>query len=291
MFMEIPKQSLICDIDYDLFDLELDGGYQGCARLFNGSGDGRAVLYLHGIQSHSGWFLRSCDHLRRQGAIVLAPDRRGSGLNGYERGHCNSHGQLIADVDCCVDWLRQRTGIQQIDIVAVSWSGKLTLAYAAEFPDKVRSIALVTPGLCAKVDISLREKITIGLQGVVNPHRLHEIPLNDPELFTANPDMLRFIENDPIKLTHATAAFFIASTHLDSTVRKIVSKLKLPVYLFLAENDRIIDNRATIELLKPVLTGLPSPAETVRVYPNAHHTLDFEPDPLTFFQDLALIYR
>ena len=248
-------------------------------------------MYLHGIQSHSGWFLRSCDRLRRQGATVMAPDRRGSGLNERERGHCDSPGQLIADVDRCVDWLRQRTGIQQIDIAAVSWSGKLAIAYAAEFPDKVRSIALVTPGLCARVDIGLREKITIGLQGVVNRHRLHEIPLNDPELFTANPDMLRFIENDPIKLTHATAAFFITSTRLDLTVRKIASKLKPPVYLFLAEHDRIIDNQATTELLKPVLTGLPGSSELVRIYPNAHHTLDFERNPQIFFQDLASIYR
>ena len=288
---EPPAASLVCDeVECELVSLQLADGYFGWGRFFSGNSNCRAILYLHGIQSHGGWFLRSCDYLRRRGHTVLAPDRRGSGLNQQDRGHCHNPDQLIEDVDHCVDWLCDKTGKSQIDIVAVSWSGKLALAYGAKFARKVRSIALVGPGLCARVDISLREKIAVGVHGVVDPHKMHEIPLNEPTLFTANPAMLEFIENDPLKLTHTTASFLVTSHRLDMKVRKIVNKLNMPIYLFLAQHDRIIDNQATIELLRPALTSPPGCDESARIFTDAHHTLDFEPEPDTFFQELAQVF-
>ena len=286
-----PAASLVSEVDCDLFTLELADGYPGRARLFKTANPLHTVVYLHGIQSHGGWFLRSCDFLKQQGMTVLAPDRRGSGLNPRDRGYCDCPTQLLEDVNYCVDWLGQHTGAKKMNLVAVSWSGKLALAYAHQYPEKIRSLALITPGLCPKVDVGLTDKIAIGAHGLVNPRHQHEIPLNDPTLFTQTPSMLTFIKNDPLKLTHATASFFITSARLDKTVRKIVGALKIPVYLFLAGFDRIIDNQATLKLLQPVLKPIDGSSESTRIYQNAHHTLYFEPDPHSFFDELARCLR
>jgi len=304
--IEPPAESLVDDIACELVQVKQGGGFAGWARWYKGEGAKRGIIYLHGIQSHGGWFLRSCDYLRRQGIAVLAPDRRGSGLNSQERGHCDSPKQLLEDLDCCVDWLRAKTGLEKVDLVAVSWSGKLALVYAAQQPEKLRSVALVAPGLKARVDISLAEKIKIGAEGLLNPTKRHEIPLNDPQLFTANPAMLDFLENDPLKLTEATASFLITSRRLDTQVPKAVTKLAehnqhahdkrghgtqaiLPVYLFLAEIDRIIDNKATMKLLRPVLTKTKESGESSKIYKGAHHTLDFEAERGEFFADLGKV--
>jgi alpha-beta hydrolase superfamily lysophospholipase len=282
-----PAASLVEDVPCELLPVELADEYTGAARLFEANNATRAVVYLHGIQSHGGWFLRSCDFLRRQGITALAPDRRGSGLNSQNRGHCDSPAQLIADVDCCVDWLRRRTDSKKVSLVAVSWSGKLALAYAYKFPEKLHSLALVAPGLCPKIDVALTDKIAIGAHGLVNPASPHPIPLKDPALFTQNHSMQTFIENDPLKLTHATASFFIAGARLDKSIRKIAAKIKVPIYLFLAQFDRIIDNQATQKLLLPILEPVDNSGMPARIYQNAHHTLDFEPDPYPFFNQLA----
>ena len=286
--VKVPSASEVCGEQYELVRLALAGGYEGWARYLGGSGAKRAVLYLHGIQSHGGWFLRSMAWLRGRGMAVLGPERRGSGLNERERGHCESAGQLLEDVDRCVDWLRAKAGAQQVDIVGVSWSGKLALVYAARQGAKVRSVVLVTPGLRARVDISLREKMLIGAEGLLYPRRLHEIPLQEARLFTANPAMLRFIEGDPLKLMEATASFFLTSRHLDATVPKVLDKLTMPVYLFLAERDQIIANEATIKLLRPVRTAGGQMVD-VKVYAGAEHTLDFEVEPEGYFADLAAV--
>ena len=44
------------------------------------------VVYLHGIVSHGGWYVTSCDHLAANGFQVHFLERRGSGLNPDQRG-------------------------------------------------------------------------------------------------------------------------------------------------------------------------------------------------------------
>jgi len=287
---EVPPASLAQPVPCTLLTLEQSGGYVSWARLFEPyapAGPPRPVFYLHGIQSHGGWFLKSCDSLRRAGFTVLLPDRRGSGLNPLDRGHGDSPAQLVEDVDRGVRWLAARTGAARVDLVAVSWGGKLALAYAAQYPVRVRAIALIAPGLRPRVDISLVEKIAVGAHGLLQPRKLHEIPLSNPALFTANAQMLRFLERDPLKLTRATASFLLASRRLDALIHRLAPQILAPVRLFLAGQDRIIDNAATVALLQPILRPLPAWNAPAQTYPNAHHTLDFEPDPEPFFVDLA----
>ena len=59
--------------------------------------------------------------------------------------------------------------------------------------------------------------------------------------------------------------------------------MQLPSLLTLAGQDRIIDNTAT----RRFAASFPSHDNRVIDYPNAHHTLEFEPDGHPFVQDLA----
>jgi len=282
-----PDISMVAPVPCEYVEVPLGDGYPTWGRYYAGARPGRAAVYLHGIQSHSGWFVRSCDFLRQAGLTVLAADRRGSGMNQTDRGHCENAGQLLDDLDRTVDWLRQQTGAAQVDVVAVSWSGKLALVYAERYPAKLRSVILTAPGLCPKIDIRLQEKISVGWNGLLHPHQLHTIPLTEPALFTANPAMLEFLAHDPLLLKEATASFFMASKKLDFLARQAVGRISAPVYLFLAGHDRIVDNEATVKYLQPLLTARPHPSYTL--YPAAHHTLDFESDPQGYFADLATI--
>ena len=67
-------------------------GYAWRYRRFTPDGAAAAqVVFLHGIQSHGGWYEHSCERLRQAGFAVSFLDRRGSGLNEQGRGeHCIS---------------------------------------------------------------------------------------------------------------------------------------------------------------------------------------------------------
>jgi alpha-beta hydrolase superfamily lysophospholipase len=53
--------------------------------------------------------------------------------------------------------------------------------------------------------------------------------------------------------------------------------------LLLAEHDCIIENERTSAFVR----RLAWPSRTITVYDGAHHTLEFEPNPERYFEDLV----
>ncbi len=264
--------------------LRYSDGYEAHARLWLPSEPRGAVLYLHGIQSHGLWFEGSAGRIAEAGFAVLLPDRRGSGLNQVDRGHAPSARRLIEDGADGLDELGRRTGLQRFDVVGVSWGGKLAMALYGAAPERVRSLTLVTPGLFPRVDISLAQKIRVGLSAVAARHSLFDIPLERAELFTENPVWQEFIRSDGPTLRQVTAAFLLASRRLDA-LAKAAAQLPAgpPLRLFLAGQDRIINNAQTAEFVRRIAW----PDREIITYDHAHHTLDFETDPEPFYRDLV----
>lgn len=271
-------------IDCEMIRVRLSDHYEGFARLWLPAKPRGGVLYFHGIQSHGLWFEHSARRMVEAGFAVLLPDRRGSGRNDTERGHAASARILLRDVNDYLDDLHVRTGRDRFHLVGVSWGGKLALAAYHHAPDRIASLTLVAPGLFPDVDIPLSEKIRVGLSALGSGRTTFDIPLDTPDMFTANPERQRFIENDPLRLRQVTASFLFATRELDRKALAVASRHdRCPLKIFLAERDRIINNRKT----ESFAFGLNWPRTEVVEYDNAHHTLEFEPDPEPYFADLV----
>lgn len=263
--------------------LPLRDGYEAHARLWRPKSPRGAVLYLHGIQSHGGWYEESGRRLAAAGLTVLMPDRRGSGRNLAQRGHATSEKLCVQDGLDMLDALRAQTGAASAHLVGVSWGGKLAAVLARETPNRVASLSLVAPGIYPIVDLKRVEKIHVAISLINHRDRMFDIPLNDPRLFTSNPERITYFERDEWKLTQVTASFLLASRRLDRLARRLGdSSWRGPVHLLLAGHDPIIDNAHTREWLR----HLPSPDRQITEYPDAYHTLEFERDPGKFFDDL-----
>lgn len=267
----------------DELDIGLPGDYEGFARLWLPDRPTGAVLYLHGIQSHGGWFEASAEQLANAGYAVLFPDRRGSGRNQVDRGHATSPRQLVDDLIAAIDVIRERTGFRTVTVVAVSWGGKLALALARRAPDKLRRLVLVAPGLFPQVDIPVAEKLSVAWSSLLWPRRRFDVPLADPALFTTTDRWIDFIDHDPLSVRQVTARFLLTSRRLDWEVRAYGRcPPPVPLRLLLAGGDRIIDNERTRQFVR----GLAIPDRAIIEHPDARHTLEFEPDPQAFFEDL-----
>lgn len=269
---------------FEALQLRHSDQYEAYARWWQPGSARGAVLYLHGIQSHGLWFEASAERLAEAGFAVLLPDRRGSGRNEVDRGHLPSARRLLTDLADCLSEIRVRTGFSRIHVVGVSWGGKLALALFRDCPARVASLTLVAPGLFPKVDIPLFRKVRVAWSVATHSRALFEIPLQDPEMFTANPRRLEFIRGDDLSLRHVTGDFLNASRRLDRQALSVAGRPeRCPLRLFLAEHDRIIDNHKTREFVR----GLGWPGRDIVEYQGAHHTLEFEPDPEPFFSDLV----
>ena len=241
------------------------------------------IVCLHGIQSHSGWYLHSSSRLCEAGFEVLYLDRRGSGLNPEKRGHVDRFHILLDDLVLFLSRVRIQEPRRPVVLLGVSWGGKLATAMAKEHPQLFDAIGLLCPGLFPRIDPPWYQKLRIGLARITYRYRHFTIPLTDPELFTATPRWLDFLRTDAFSLHRATAAMLVASAQLDWFVRSAPEKISLPVLLMLAGQDRIIDNART----KAFFERFASTNKRLLSYPEAHHTLEFEPDPEPFIHDLV----
>ncbi len=269
--------------DFEELTIELPDGYHAYARLWEADPRRGAVLYLHGIQSHCGWYEDSARRLAQAGFAVLQPDRRGSGRNTKDRGHADSSTQLIDDALACADFLTERTGYKKIHLLGVSWGGKLVPAMHRTDPTRTASLTLITPGLFPVVGVSKAEMFRIGLSMVGAPHRLYDIPLNDPALFTSSPERIRYLAADTHQIHQATAGFFLASRRMDKVSLKLSEATPVPLHAMLAADERIIDNEKT----RAFVRGLNWPSTVITTYQNSRHTLEFDPDRESFLNDLV----
>jgi alpha-beta hydrolase superfamily lysophospholipase len=240
------------------------------------------VVYLHGIQSHGGWYGGSCEQLRRAGYQVDFLDRRGSGLNTEARGDAPSFRRLLDDLAEFLQALDPPRAAAPRFLVAVSWGGKLAVALQRRHPGLVDGLALLCPGLFPQVSPSFLERLRILGTRLVRPTRRFPIPLNDPQLFTATPRWLEFLRTDPLALHEATARLLVESARLDFYLRFCPRHVSVPTLLMLAGKDRIIANPPTRACVERFATS----DRTILEYPAAHHTFEFEPAPEPIIDDL-----
>jgi alpha-beta hydrolase superfamily lysophospholipase len=258
-------------------------GYRWFYRHFPAAGKPLArIVGIHGIQSHGGWYEASCRYLRDAGCEVYFLDRRGSGQNREARGDAPSFRRLIDDLG---EFLQTLRGPRRppLFVAAISWGGKTGAGLCRRFRGLIDGLALLAPGFKPKVKPPREERLRIAAARLTTPTRYFPIPLNDPALFTANPERRAYIANDPLALREATARFLVESLKFDLYLHRIPPHVQVPVLLMLAGEDRIIDNARTREFVGHFATE----DRTIIEYPGTHHTLEFEPDPRPVFADLT----
>jgi alpha-beta hydrolase superfamily lysophospholipase len=273
--------------EYQELTITLSDGYAAYARYWPAPAGSPAVLHLHGIQSHAGWYTETARAINAAGFAVLQPDRRGSGRNERDRGHATSAQQLIDDGLLYAQELTGQVGADRVHLIGVSWGGKLAAAMHVSDPMAFDTLTLVAPGLFPIIDVSAAEKFRIGWSMVADPHKAYPIPLNDAELFTDNPERIRFLEEDGLTLHDATAGFYLASRRMDKIWRRLPESPPVPVHLVLAGDERIIDNDRT----RAFVRELPWPTRRVTFFEKSRHTIEFGADREAFFADLIEFLR
>ena len=209
------------------------------------------LLYLHGIESHGAWFLPAAYLLRDHGCTTYLLDRRGSGLNLVPTpGDTPAFRLLLEDIRS----FRKHLGDPDLHLVGLSWGGKLATAAALDQPRGLKSLILITPGLKARVRLSMRSKVALFLGLFLLGKNKLKIPI-EPEMFTQTSRFLEFIRNDPWRLREVSGRFLLGSHYLERMIKKRVRDLRLPILLFSAGKDRIIDNQGVLDVLSALEEG------------------------------------
>jgi alpha-beta hydrolase superfamily lysophospholipase len=234
-----------------------------------------ALVCLSGIKSHAGWYDHSCCQLCAAGYEVFFLDRRGSGRNQPARGDTPSFRRLLKDIAEFVQSDSVARSGRPVFLQSVSWGSKLALGFQKRHPGLIDGLIFICPGWFPRIKLSFLAQLQVLGARLVTPNRSFPIPLQDPELFTSTPRWLDYLRSDSLSLDYATARFMVESSRLDFYLRSVHRYITIPTLLMLAGHDRIVDNVATHRFFH----RLPTFDKNVITYAEAHHTLEFEPDP------------
>jgi alpha-beta hydrolase superfamily lysophospholipase len=170
-------------------------------------------------------------------------------------------------------------------LLGISWGGKLAAAFARYRPDLLAAFGMLCPGLFAAQQAGWLGRTMLRIAGGAGLRGLHvPIPLQDPALFTASPHWQEYVRTDPLTLREVTISFALADLELNRYAGEAPEEIAVPALLMLAGRDRICDNRRT----RDYFGRLGSADKTLREYADAAHTLEFEPDRASYFEDLRL---
>jgi proline iminopeptidase len=104
-------------------------------------GQGPPTVVLHGGPgAHHDYLLPGFDALARERELIYY-DQRGGGRSPVSRETPVGWKEQVADLEA----LRRAWEIDRMTLAGYSWGGLLALLYAVEFPDRVESLALISP--------------------------------------------------------------------------------------------------------------------------------------------------
>jgi len=258
-------------------------GYAFAYRYWAPRSDERGVLVvLHGIQSHSNWYRYSSLILAEAGYHVYFLDRRGAGMNQEKRGDAPHADRLINDVVQFSRTLKKKHQLP-LTLKAVSWGGMLAGAILNRHPELFQRLMLLYPGIFARIQPKTYQRWGLNLAGLSEaPAKYVKVPLSDPALFTAQPEWQEFIRQDDQKLEEVTLSFLIATQQLKQAAQQAAGSIHIPALGMLAGKDRIINNTQTEEFFSRIAC----PHKKIILYPDAAHSLEFEPNRKEIFTDL-----
>ena len=245
-----------------------------------------AVVYVHGLEDHSGWFHPTARYLSGLGYRVIGMDRRGNGINqmemGYQSGHINRYHYFLDDLSALVDAVRSRN--RRVYLAGYSWGALLCLLYADSPASRegpgVDGIVLIAPPLTNEIEPKIWAKTGLYVFRWLMQKKRFRSPLEVSD-YTRSPQLRAYIRSDALRVDRFTARFWTEADKLYDRVRNLSGPVTIPLLVNVPEKDRMADDKAYV----PFLRDLAKTMDILR-YPGANHALVLERDR-QLAQDIA----
>jgi len=250
-------------------------------RIFEGKKDHLPLILLHGLQSHSAWFVQSARFIADCGIPVYAMDRRGSGLSRAPRGECHDFHEMVRDIDTVASHIMKKHDAESVHILGHCFGAIPAVLYSLIYPHKVKSLMLSTPGIYTHSDLSIFHKLIVFVSHFIHLPLYLPVPL-ETELFSDLEPYRRFISEDELSLRNATISFYYQIHRARLFIKTHADRLTMPVFMAVAKHDEIVDNQRN----KKFFDSLPGATKVFKEYESARHILEFSTDRDKFFAGL-----
>ncbi len=225
-----------------------------------------ALLFIHGLGDHSGWFTRVGEIAGLRGYAWSALDLRGHGRSDGRRGHADALRGLLEDVD------RFRTlvaGDRPAVMIGHSLGGLLTLRYAQTYPGTLLGAVLVAPFLGLATEVPRWKRLVGAVADRLAPALTLDHGLIARDLIR---DPAALAEHDADPLVHRRISARLWSSVLTQQAAARAAPPETPLLFQLAGVDRAVSTEVSLALARAWQA-----TATCLVYAESYHDLYHDP--------------
>jgi len=230
----------------------------------------KIIIFLHGIEVHSGAFRFMGTELANDGVEVYGFDRRGFG-NSKEpdlpRGDTHGFDRHLEDLNEIVKFAREKQPGEKIFIFGHSIGCAYALWYAANYPTQLDGLILAAAPLESGFKIPVKDTLKIAFSPSINHHSMYNLIDEWPQAFRESEEYT-LISEDPLCTKMFGLGFlFNVQTKLANKMLQNASKIDKPVLLVHGDSDLI----ALPNSSKRILEKFPSGDKSLREFDGADH--------------------
>jgi alpha-beta hydrolase superfamily lysophospholipase len=230
----------------------------------------RVVLFLHGIEVHSGAFSFMGPELASEGSEVYGFDRRGFG-NSKEidlpRGDTHGFDRHLEDLNEVVEFMHKSYPGKKLFIFGHSIGSAYALRFVANYPQQFDGLILAAPPLEAGFKIPVGDTLKVALAPHIGHHSMYNLIDEWPKAFRESEEY-KLISEDPLCTKEFGLGFlFNIQTKLANKMLDNASKVEKPVFLMHGDSDIVALPNSSYRIREK----LASNDKTLQVFPRADH--------------------
>lgn len=233
----------------------------------------QALLFLHGLGSHSGQVMTVMKQLSAQrGLCLFAPDMRGHGLSGH-RGVIESASLAVADINVCMDYVLKNYGHLPIFLGAESMGTLFALAYAAQPDPHLAGLIIASPGLMLHPYQLLHASSFFDIMHLLLNPTQPTLSVVDWRLEAGggSPEFIDNFRNDPLTLKKVSLSYLAATLSLMLGWEwRFARHIFIPVIILFGKQDKIVHSLGAKYLFDSIAS---SNKKLVGLNQQGHHFL------------------
>jgi alpha-beta hydrolase superfamily lysophospholipase len=240
-----------------------------------------AVVMVHGFSAHCGMFRHVAAALAGAGFAVTAFDCRGHGRSEGRPGYVRRFSDYTDDLGRVISRAREHSPGLPLAVAAHSHGVAVTLDYLLRGLGTFDALIAAAPYLDLKMKVPLYKRMISPVMGVLWPTLTmsNEIGL---DVTCSNPEAVAAMAADPLIHHVATPRWFNEVRATQARLRVSAASLKVPTFMPVAGDDRLIDSAVAIAFAKAA-----GPIVELKVYEKLFHELYLEVDRDVVIADVA----
>ncbi|MCF8197461.1 MAG: lysophospholipase [Sulfuritalea sp.] len=247
-------------------DLQAADGIKLSARIWMPPTSNAVLALVHGIAEHSGRYAFLAERANARGIGVVSLDLRGHGRSPGERSYVERFDDYLLDVDALLAKAHELAAGRPVFLMGHSMGGAIALRWLAQRQKPVVGLILSSAALKIGGDVP---RLLVALAPLLSrwlPH-LRGTRI-DPAVISRDPAAVAAYVNDPLVSLEAPPARTGAELlQAMASNREAAKGLRVPVYLFHGDADRLTDPAGSQEIHD--LWG--GPDRTLRIWPGSRH--------------------